>query len=175
MSVKGVLRLGLAAAGVAVIGGGAYAIFGPGSSSQAPTPAGASSRSPAPTGSPAASAGALAVYSPIVRVTLESTSVMYFTIVNHGPADSLRSISCDASPLTTLHNTITQGYNSTMVQLQQIPIPANGTVTLQSGGLHVMIEQITKPLVTGDKVHCDLTFAQAGKVSLVAPVLDYGQ
>ena len=174
MSVKRVLRLGLAAAAVFVIAGGAYAIFGQGSSS-ASTPSAASSPSATPTGTPAAQVGAIDVYSPIVRVTLASSSVMYFTIANHGPADSLRSMSCDASPVTTLHDTVTQGNSATMVQLQQIPIPANGTVTLKSGGLHVMIEQVTKPLVAGDKVHCDMTFAQAGKVSIVAPVLDYGQ
>lgn len=176
MSAKGLLRLALATAAVVAIAGGAFAIFAPGQSSEASTPATfGPTATPSPVGTPVARAGAISIYAPVVRVTLASSSAMYFTIVNDGDADSLQSVSCDASPVASLHDSVTQGNTGTMKLLQQIDVPAHGTVVLQTGGLHVMIEQVTKPLVVGDQAHCQLTFAKAGKISLVAPVRDYGQ
>ena len=51
-----------------------------------------------------------------------------------------------------------------------IPIPAGATVTLQPGGLHVMLIGLTAPLAQGGRVPLTLRFARAGEVRVVLDV-----
>jgi copper(I)-binding protein len=51
-----------------------------------------------------------------------------------------------------------------------IDIPAGGEVALGSGGYHVMLIDLARPLAAGDKVPLTLTFERAGTVDIVADV-----
>ena len=60
-----------------------------------------------------------------------------------------------------------------MMQMRQIPkinIPANGTTSLQPGGLHVMLIGLTQKLKEGDNVAITLNFSDGESVTLDAPV-----
>ncbi len=166
------IRYVIALAALAVVAGGVFAAFRQGNASGRPAPT--ASATGAVSGTPAASSGAIAIYNPLARVSLNDSSVLYFTIRNSGPADSLQSVNCDASPAATLHDSVVEGASGSMKLLQEIPVPANGQVALQTGGLHVMLEQLPRPLVVGDQVRCTLSFRRAGQVGLTAPVRDYG-
>jgi copper(I)-binding protein len=60
-----------------------------------------------------------------------------------------------------------------MPLVESLDIPANGTVQVEPGGYHVMINDIANPLSKGSKVHVTLTFANAGEVEFDAPVTGY--
>ena len=49
-------------------------------------------------------------------------------------------------------------------------MPAGGSVTLQPGGLHVMLIDMQKELAPGDKISLTLTFEKAGPMTVEAEV-----
>ena len=53
-----------------------------------------------------------------------------------------------------------------MRHVRSIPVPANGTVTLQPGGHHIMMMGLTKKLKKGEIFPLTLTFENAGKVTV---------
>jgi hypothetical protein len=59
-----------------------------------------------------------------------------------------------------------------MVQIESIEIPEGGEVTLEPGGLHLMLIGLEAPLEVGSEFELTLTFATAGKLTLDVPVLD---
>jgi copper(I)-binding protein len=58
-----------------------------------------------------------------------------------------------------------------MYPVSSIPIPANGSQTLQPGGYHLMLMDPVNAPAVGDKVELDLTFQNAGKVTVQAAVV----
>ena len=54
-----------------------------------------------------------------------------------------------------------------------IPIPANGTTTLEPGGLHVMIMDATTPIAPGDDVHVTLTLSDGSTVLFHATAKEF--
>jgi copper(I)-binding protein len=57
-----------------------------------------------------------------------------------------------------------------MRQVSSIDVPAGGTVSLQPGGLHIMLIDLKEPLRQGETFPLTLTFAKAGKVAVDVPV-----
>lgn len=68
--------------------------------------------------------------------------------------------------------------NDVMVMFQveggEIAIPAGETVTLQRGGLHIMCINKEAPVEVGTEVEITLQFANAGDVTVTAPVVEPG-
>ena len=46
-----------------------------------------------------------------------------------------------------------------MREVQEIPVPANGSVTLQPGGYHVMFIGLTQPFKEGESIPVKLNFS----------------
>jgi copper(I)-binding protein len=70
-------------------------------------------------------------------------------------------------------STTMAGGDSSMMKMQQvekIEIPADSTVKLEPGGLHVMLFDLAKDLVAGDTVDVTLTFSGAGEQTITAEV-----
>lgn len=61
-------------------------------------------------------------------------------------------------PLAMIHQSITDEGETRMMLKQELLIPANSTVELKPGGLHLMFSGIRKPLKKGDTVKAVLTF-----------------
>jgi copper(I)-binding protein len=59
-----------------------------------------------------------------------------------------------------------------MQRLDAVPLPAGESVHFEPGGLHLMLIDITAPLIAGQQVTLSLQFAKAGVVEVTAPVLD---
>lgn len=92
----------------------------------------------------------------------------YFTIYNTtGTADQLVSVNSGAGGQATLH--IEQ--NGAMSATGELTIPAKGSVTLEPGRGHVMIEKLYGPLKPGQTVNLELDFKNAGPVLVTAPVI----
>jgi len=57
-----------------------------------------------------------------------------------------------------------------MTPVEKIEVPANGKVELKSGSFHVMLIGLRHDLKEGEVVKLTLTFQNAGKIQVEAPV-----
>ena len=125
--------------------------------------------------SPAAEpGGSLAVRDAWVRAADQGgLTAAYLTIVNGTATDDvLVGVSApDVATSASLHETTTGDDGMTgMHHTPSIAIPANGTVALEPGRFHVMLEGMKRSLVAGATVRLVLTFERAGPVTVDAPV-----
>lgn len=114
--------------------------------------------------------GDLVIDHPYARASAPNAfaGASYFTIRNTGSeADTLIAASSDVADKIELHTHIHDGDVVRMREVEGgIEIPAGGEVTLQPGGLHVMLIGLWGPLVEGQTFPLALEFAKAGTVSL---------
>ena len=121
--------------------------------------------------------GNLTIERPYARPTPPGarTGAAYFTIRNRGSAaDRLLRVASPAAASVELHSMTMQGNLMKMRPVSGIDIPANGKVVLASGGFHVMLVDVRKPLVVGDSVPLTLEFERSGHVDVVAHVESTG-
>jgi hypothetical protein len=116
---------------------------------------------------------ALAVSGAWARAQADTTanSAAYLTIAN--PTDQADTLLRVTSPvaMVEMHQTTTDASGMTgMSPVESIAVPAGGTVTLEPGGFHLMLMDLTKPLAVGDHVELDLVFQHAGAVTVQAEV-----
>ncbi|MEM8848503.1 MAG: copper chaperone PCu(A)C [Pseudomonadota bacterium] len=121
--------------------------------------------------------GGLSIIHPYVIATAPNAPVAgaYMTIVNTGGDDVLLSaeVPDTKAGLVRLHDTSIEDGIMRMIEVEGgIPIPAGQTVTLESGGLHLMLMQLPQGLADGDLVPATLTFQEAGDVQAVFLVQD---
>jgi copper(I)-binding protein len=57
-----------------------------------------------------------------------------------------------------------------MRQIEAIDVPAGGSVSLQPGGLHVILINLKQPLKQGEAFPLTLTFAKGGTLTIEVPV-----
>ncbi|WP_052710784.1 copper chaperone PCu(A)C [Pseudofrankia sp. DC12] len=98
----------------------------------------------------------------------------YFTIENDGKADDdLISATTPAARSVSLHTTVDHGGAATMVPLTGLTIPAHGTAALTVGHAHLMLVNPVRMLTKGQRVTLTLSFAHAGRLQLVVPVVGF--
>ena len=128
-----------------------------------------------------ATTGSLTVQDPMLRATAPNAPVAggFVTIVNAGDADDVLEAVMAAPDLTTdveLHEMAMQDGVMRMRALKEgIAIPAGGTVTLEPGGLHLMLTALKAPLVEGEGHALTLRFRDAGQVTMTFPVMAIGE
>lgn len=114
--------------------------------------------------------GAIVIGQPWARPTpgAATPGVGYMTFENLGPDDDrLIAATSPAAPAVSMHRTeVTDGIASMRPQPDGIVVPAGGSVRLEPGGYHLMLEQLKKPLALGEAVPVSLTFATAGSVTV---------
>ena len=99
------------------------------------------------------------------------TGGAYFTIRNNGKqADRLLRVASPAAQTVELHSMTIEGNLMKMRAIPALEIPAGATVTLGSGGYHVMLVNLAHPLTVGSSVPLTLTFERAGSIDVSAPV-----
>jgi copper(I)-binding protein len=93
----------------------------------------------------------------------------YFTVFNTTAVpDTLVSAATGAGEESILHLETDGSMTDTP---NGIVIPAHGTVVFKPSTGHVMIEKLFGPLLPGESVDIQLTFANAGQVVVSAPVI----
>ncbi len=106
--------------------------------------------------------------------TMGSTGngVLYLTITNGGDEDdALLGGETDRAQRLEIHETIVTDGSARMQPVDgSLPIPAGDTVTLEPGGLHIMLVNLTTDNAAGDRYQVTLTFERAGDVTLSVPV-----
>jgi len=127
--------------------------------------------------------------------SMASAGAVYFTIDNSGAADALVAASVEATIAgrAEIHEVVPAseatrdgddmhgdsdmdgdmgGDMMVMQQVMRLAVPAEGTVTLEPGGYHIMLLDLVEPLATGDSFDVVLEFEQFGDVTVTADVRD---
>ncbi len=119
-----------------------------------------------------AKAGNIQITNAYTRATVPGQQVAggFMKIENAGAADQLLSVSSPVAGEVQLHEMAMDGTVMKMRQVKDIAVPANGSVELKPGGLHLMFMNIKAPLSAGETVPVKLKFAKAGEVELKMPV-----
>ena len=121
--------------------------------------------------------GDLSITQPWSRAAgANGTGAGFLTIRNAGSqADRLVSASSPAARTVELHTHIRDGEVMRMRPVAGgIVVPAGQTVTLQPGGLHVMLIGLTEALRQGGEVPLTLRFEKAGEAQVMLHVLGAG-
>jgi periplasmic copper chaperone A len=96
----------------------------------------------------------------------------YMTLANDGDHDL--TVVAAASPVAgtvELHEHLQDADGvMRMRQVASMPLPAGGTLTMEPGGLHVMLIDLLRPLAEGDAVPVTLRFADGQSLEVAAEV-----
>jgi copper(I)-binding protein len=99
-------------------------------------------------------------------------AALYFVAANEsGEPDVLIGASTDVGGTVEIHET-THGEGGTMGMrpLASLDLPAGETLTLEPGGLHVMLIDVT-PLAEGERISVTLHWQMAGDLEVEAEVV----
>lgn len=102
--------------------------------------------------------------------TAQPVGAGFLTIANGGTADRLLGVSCACSQSAEMHSMSMDGGVMKMRKLEAIDIPAKGSVTLEPGGMHLMLIGLKAPLAEGQQVPLELRFDKAGVVKTTLKV-----
>ncbi|WP_293267784.1 copper chaperone PCu(A)C [Neptunomonas sp.] len=83
---------------------------------------------------------------------------------------SLVSATSDAAKNVELHTHIQDNGVMRMRQINEIKLPSDQKVTLQPGGMHIMMIGLTRNLHAGEHINLSLTFSDGSQKSLQVPV-----
>ncbi len=112
--------------------------------------------------------GALRIVNPWTRAAGQGMQGGGFLIIRNTGAtpDRLVSATSPAAGRLELHTHVRDGDVMRMRPVADIPVPANGEVTLQPGGLHLMLIGLTQPMNAGQSIPVTLRFERAGEVTV---------
>ena len=121
----------------------------------------------------------LMIYDVRARATPPKAPVAggYLTIMNTGPVmDRLIGVSAPFAGKTEIHEI---KIKDNVMQMRRVDggveIPANGSVQLKPGGLHIMFMQLKEQLVHGEHRPITLEFEQHGNIEVVISIEDIGK
>lgn len=100
------------------------------------------------------------------------STAVYMVIANDGTEDdALTDVAApDVTDEAMLHESKMVDNVMIMEHVHQIDVPAGGQATLERGGLHVMLIDVSEELKVGDSVTLTLYFRDAGMLTLQVPV-----
>ena len=99
-----------------------------------------------------------------------STTAAYATLENTVPSEvQVVSVSADVAGAVELHSMVRTGDMMKMSLEKYVAVPANGTVALEPGGLHLMLFQLERTLKDGESVRLTFTTGTGDTVHALAP------
>ena len=128
---------------------------------------------------PVATADALGLNDPFARAApAGGVSAVFLQIENATALDeTLVAARTDAAGRVEIHRTQEgAGGLSEMVEVEGgLLVPAGETVTLEPGGLHVMLLDLQRDLAEGDTLDVEMEFSSRGTVTARVPVRGLGR
>ena len=103
----------------------------------------------------------------------QSMTAAYLAIHNEGMATALISASTPVAEVAEIHVMTTDGNIMRMKKIDRLPIPEDGSATLQPGGNHLMLIGLRRDLAPGDSIALTLTFANGYAQEVRAPVVSF--
>lgn len=114
--------------------------------------------------------GSIEIRSAYARLALPDQGSIFFTLQNHGlQADTLLAVRVDGAP-AMLHDMREAGGMMVMVPALPRPVNPQAIIQLLPGGSHVMFTVPGAKLAVGDSVRFTLTFARAGRGTVLVPI-----
>ena len=122
-------------------------------------------------------AGSLTVSHPWSRASMtpSQAGAVYLSIDNRGRADRLLGAATSSAARAMFHRTLVDSSVARMVPTDAIDVPADGTVALEPGGLHIMLMGLAAPLAAGDRFPLTLRFEHAGDLDVEVEVYAVGK
>lgn len=123
--------------------------------------------------------GKIIITNPWVRTTVDkedpTMTAAFMELVNPGPQPvTLVKASCAAAKMTQLHVMQASGDKQVMVEAKDgLRIEPGSHKHLVSGGAHIMLMGVTKPLAIGDDVELELTFDNGQVETITAVVKEF--
>ncbi|MDX3637963.1 copper chaperone PCu(A)C [Streptomyces sp. MB09-02B] len=115
--------------------------------------------------SSAANLSVKAAYMP--QPVTDSMAAGYLVIENDGgTADELTSVTSDLAQDVTVHETTGQS----MREVAALKVPADGELVLESGGNHLMFENLKRKPKEGETVSLRLNFTKSEAIAVEMPV-----
>ena len=101
----------------------------------------------------------------------QTMTAAYLAIHNEGMATALISASTPVAEVAEIHVMTIDGNIMRMKKIDRLPIPEDGSATLQPGGNHLMLIGLRRDLAAGDSLALTLSFANGQVRTLRAPVV----
>ncbi len=117
-------------------------------------------------------AATVTVEKPFARKAMQAqrNSAAFMTLRNSGPAVAIVAAESPVADIVELHTHIHDKGVMRMRKIDRIELPAGGEVTLQPGGLHVMLLGLKQDLNEGDTISVTLKFSDGSQKTIEAPV-----
>ncbi len=100
-----------------------------------------------------------------------------FGVLHNASGEDVTVVSAETEASTSLqlHETVENDAGEMVMREKEggFSIPADGDLTLEPGGNHIMLMDLTAPIVAGDEVTFTLTFSDDSTFEFTAPVKDY--
>lgn len=139
--------------------------------------AGCSSSSSSSDSSASASASGCPVTmaEPWVKAADKGMTAAFGTLTNTSGAEvTITAASTPASQSTELHEVVDDNGKMIMQPVAGgFQVPADGTLTLEPGGFHIMLMDVTKPIEAGQEVSFTLTCADGATTEFTAQARNY--
>lgn len=101
----------------------------------------------------------------------QEVSAGYISITNLGDQDQiLQSFSSSAAQMVQLHETTMSNGMMSMDRIDELVVPAGGSIDMQPGGLHLMIMGVDKEAFAGDSIDMQISFASGEVIDINIPV-----
>lgn len=115
---------------------------------------------------------AIRVSNPWSRATPPGVTIAagYLELANEGAADRLVAASSPRARRVEMHESRLDGGMMRMRPVESLELAAGGKLRFAPGGLHLMLVDIDRPFVAGERVPLVLEFAHAGRVAAVLVV-----
>jgi len=117
---------------------------------------------------------AVDVETPWVREAPPASTVLAAYMVLKNTADTPRTITRIDSPDfrdAQIHRTVVEDGVAKMLPVEQLQLPASGSVTLEPGGLHLMLFDPQRPLRDGDSIILIIHASDGDSITVHAPVV----
>ncbi|MYJ52133.1 MAG: copper chaperone PCu(A)C [Gammaproteobacteria bacterium] len=102
-----------------------------------------------------------------------SNGAVYLVVENSGPkADMLMGAEADVARKIELHATSHEDGQMKMHHHHSFEVPADGSLELAPGALHIMLMGLVEPLEAGQSFDLKLMFMHAGEMSVEVEVLE---
>lgn len=126
--------------------------------------------------SPAAAGKVVTIADAWVKAATTGMSAAFGELHNSGTAPAtVVSVTSPASAAMELHETVANESGEMVMRPREggFIVPAGGTLTLQPGGNHLMLMDVTSPIKAGDEVDFTITFGDNSTLTFTAPAKDY--
>lgn len=104
-----------------------------------------------------------------------TTAAAYLTVHNVGAAsDQLLRVSTPVAAEVQMHRTQLDGGVMRMRPVTALEVPVGGSIEMSTGGTHLMLVGLKRPLQAGEQFPMRLEFARAGAIEATVKVLPAG-